>query len=300
MKEKSKIIPWENTITNIQSNILEGLAKYKFLTLSQILRLEVGTTQYKYLHKQVASLRDRKKPLVKCNSYVILQSKKESQQRAGRVEDVYFLSNAGKKALLNELGFPSDRPIKIPIGNNKAYKDYLHRRWTVDFQIALNLWAKRNGIDLQFFDTYFDKVGNNRVAKNLKAKTKIDLEEGDYFIPDGIFKLLYKKQEFFFLFEMYNGKDTLRTMNQLHKHAIGLTRKFTHQKYGLDKSKAYTTVFIFRHKSLQQSFIKRVVGEKEVFAPIQNYFICKCLKDLEEDNFFQNWRTIFGRQKNLF
>ena len=300
MTKKQKPIPWENTITNIQSKVLEKLASYKFLTLSQILHLKVGTTQYKYLHKQVSSLRDRRYPLVKCNSYSILQSNKGDSKKGGKVEDVYYLSKAGKRALLNDLHHPTDKEIKIPIGNNRTSKDYLHRKWTIDFQIHLNLWAKENSFNISFFDCYFDKIGNNRVAKNLRAKTKIDLGQDDYFIPDGVFEIQTPSRKHFFLFEMYNGQDTSRTIYQLHKHCIALTKKNTHQKYDLDKSKAYTTVFIFRHKSLQQSFIKRVVEQKEVFAPIQNYFICKSLEDLEENIFFENWTTIFGRKKNLF
>ena len=77
---------------------------------------------------------------------------------------------------------------------------------------------------MPFFDTYFDKIGNNRVARNLRAKTRIALSETDYFIPDGAFKIVdIGGNQRFFLFEMYNGKDSARIVRQMHKHAQSIT-----------------------------------------------------------------------------
>lgn len=70
---------------------------------------------------------------------------------------MYFLTKKGKEALINELQmFPED--IRRPIGKTVAYKDYLHRKNTIDFQIRLEQRAKDEGHELAFFDTYFDMV----------------------------------------------------------------------------------------------------------------------------------------------
>ena len=45
-KQKSEV-KWEGVITNIQSNVLGKLARYKYLTLSQILKLEEDYTKEK-------------------------------------------------------------------------------------------------------------------------------------------------------------------------------------------------------------------------------------------------------------
>ena len=95
-----KTVPWEGKITNIQANILESLAKYKYLTIPHLLALEIGTNQYKYMWKQISSLRDRRKPLVICNNYDV------PEPRKGRVFSMYHLSKEGKKALVQELDYP--------------------------------------------------------------------------------------------------------------------------------------------------------------------------------------------------
>lgn len=77
--------------------------------------------------------------------------------------------------------------IRMPIGRAKLFfKDYFHRKYTIDFHIKLRKWAKKIQIELCFFDTYFDKIGNNRKNKNLKAKTKLDVGNS-YLIADAVF-----------------------------------------------------------------------------------------------------------------
>ena len=291
-------IKWENVITNIQGNVLEGLARYKFLTLSQMLDLQVGTTRYKYLWEQVKSLRDRRKPLVSCHRY------ENPEPRKGRVEDMYFLTSLGKTALVNELLF-SERAIKIPAGNTPAYKDYFHRKNTIHFQIALDKWADDVGVDVPFFDAYFDMTGNNRTSKDLRAKTKIDFGGEEYFIPDGVFKLNKEKKQRLFLFEMYNGKDSNRVIEQLHKHAIAMTNRYTHHSLGYDPNKSYTIVLMFEFEGIKKAVVEKAKKEfsesgKQSFGKVQQYFISKSLDDLKEGNFDRNWTTLFGRKSKLF
>lgn len=297
MKVTSKV-KWSNVITNIQGNVLEGLARYKFLTLSQMLDLEVGTTRYKYLWEQVKSLRDRRKPLVRCHRY------ENPEPRKGRVEDMYFLTPIGKTALVNELLF-SEQSIKIPAGNTPAYKDYFHRRNTIGFQISLDRWAKSKDVGVPFFDTYFDMTGNNRVNKDLRAKTKVDLDGEDYFIPDGVFRLEEDKRQRLFLFEMYNGKDSGRVIEQLHKHAMAMTERYTHHSLGYDPKKSYTIVLVFEFEGIKKAVIGKAKKEfsesgKQSFGKVQQYFICKSIEELEKGRFGKNWTTLFGQKSDLF
>lgn len=295
-KREKDQVKWEGVITNIQGNILTHLARYKFLTISQLLDLDVGTSQYKYLWKQIASLRDRKTPLVKCQRFSVTAPPQGKPPQ--RIEDWYYLSNAGKKALINELRFENE--IKMPIGRgNLAYKDYRHRRRTIDFQIALERWAISIGMEIPFFDRYFDKLGNNRTDKNLRAKTRIDFKEKDFFIPDGAFKIANDQLEKFFLLEIYNGKDTNRTINQLHKHATALTKRYTHQAYNLPKNKSYNIVLIFQNESLQNAVVERVNNQEKAFSIIQKYFRCKSLNQLKEGDFNSEWITLSGENNNL-
>ena len=122
-------VKWDGRITMIQGNVLEALARYKFLTMSQMLKLDIGTTQYQYLAMQTKSLRDRGRPLIGCHNFHI------PQPRKGRVESMYYLRPKGREALVFELDIPEEK-IKMPIGKSVAYKDYLHRKYTIDYQIG--------------------------------------------------------------------------------------------------------------------------------------------------------------------
>lgn len=279
-------IPWEGVITSIQGNVLEGLARYKFLTMSQMLSLDIGTVHYQYLHRQIASLRDRIKPLVGCHNF------KTPQPRKGKVESMYFLTKKGKLSLIHDLMIPEEE-IKIPIGKTVAYKDYLHRKSTIDFQIALDKWANDRGYHVPFFDTYFDKTGNNRVSRNLKAKTRIALSENDYFIPDGAFKVFdTENEQRFYLFEMYNGKDSARIVRQMHKHAQSMTFRCTHRKYSIEENKSYKVVLVFQFESIMQAVIERVQKDP-AFTYIKQYFICKTIEDVREKD-FNEWVNTSG------
>jgi len=269
MNKMIKKIPWENKITFIQSNVMEHLARYKFLTLSQMLALDIGTTQYQYLWKQVMSIRDRKNPLVGCHSFGIPQPQK------GKVER-----------------------IKMPIGKTAAYRDYFHRKYTIDFQIALDKWANENGVIIPYFDTYFDKVGNNRKDKSLRAKTKIGEGDDDYFIPDGVFDVTIEDVKRFYLFEMYNGVDTGRTIKQLTKHAHALVERKTHTKYKLDRKKSYNIVLVFEFDSMMKAVIKRISSD-ERFKFIEKYFLCKSLAQVRAGDFYNNWTTLSGKKSDF-
>lgn len=297
-KQQKSEIQWEGVITNIQSVVLAKLARYKFLTLSQLLSLEVGTTQYKYLWKQITSLRDRRQPLVKCQQFNTVTAVSSSGKKTPeRVEDLYYLSKEGTKALRQELGF--EELIKIPVGRRLAYKDYRHRKRVIDFQIQLDLWTNENESVIPFFDTYFDKEGNNKVSGNLRAKTRIDFGSSGFFIPDAAFKMEQMDNQKFFLFEMYNGTDVKRTTVQLHRHGIAMANRYTHKAYALPKNKSYNIILLFERDGLKNSVIDRVKKNEPAFNKMEKYFRLKSLADLAEGDFFENWLTLHGTHTNL-
>ena len=281
----TKKVPWAGRITSIQGNILEALARYKFLTNTQLLRLDVGTTQYPYLAKQIRSLRDRGRPLVGTHNF------HTPQPRKGRVESMHYLTLKGREALVFELDKDVES-IKMPVGKSVAYKDYLHRRYTIDYQIELDKWAEQNGATVPIFDTYFDKVGNNRVSKNLRAKTRITLSQDEYFIPDGAYFLKREGGKRLHLMEMYNGKDTGRIIRQLHKHAQALAFKCTHKQFNLDPDFSYTVDLVFQYESIMRATIERI-QEDGAFTNIGQYFLCKTIEEVN-DGQLDTWVDLFG------
>lgn len=94
--------------------------------------------------------------------------------------------------------------------------------------------------------------------------TKIDILDDEFIIPDVAFKLdMLDGEEKFFLFEMYNGKDTGYIIRQLHKHSNALTSKATHRRYQLDKKKSYTTLLVFQFEGIMDAVIKRTQRNNE-------------------------------------
>jgi hypothetical protein len=285
-KIQKKQVQWAGRITNIQGNILKALARYKFLTNRQLLKLQVGTTQYQYLTKQVASLRERGRPLIGTHDFAV------PQPRKGRVESMHYLTPKGREALVFELEIEQET-VKMPIGTSAAYQGYQHRKHTIDYQIALDQWAEANEAVVPTFDTYFDKVGNNRVAKNLRSKTRILLSQDKYFIPDGVYFLKKENSRRLHLVEVHNGKNTKKLVGQLHNHAQALTFRCTHKQFNLDPDFSYTIDLIFEHESIMKATIERVQGDG-AFANISQYFLCKTIDDVRAGQ-LDEWVDLNGQ-----
>ena len=296
MKKQTNKLRREGVVSNIQSKVLISLAQFKFLTISQLLEIGVGTTQKSYLWKQMASLRDRKTPLVKCQRFAMVHT--QGNKPPLKVEDWYYLSPAGKRFLEDE---HHSGIIKMPVGRgNIPSKDYFHRKRTISFFIILTKWAKAEKIEIPFIHNYYDKTGNARRNGNLRAKTKIEFKGGDFFIPDGVFKLRSEENEKFFLMEMYNGNDIGRTVSQLVKHATCLTQRYAHKAYKIPLNKSYVIILIFEKQTLMEATIDRISNREPALAIIQKYFRCKTMEDINNGSFFEDWKTLGGVEVELF
>jgi len=164
-------------ITEVQENIMRSLGIFKFLTPSMIKTLGISKDT-SYINKQLKNLRDdRRKPLTGVRRF-------GADPEYGKLEYVHYLTKHGKKVLAEELGIKEEN-IKAPIGTSTMFKrDYLHRIPTINILIVMYQWATSVDLEVKFIDTYFDKLGNNRIDKNSRAKTRIDLPGGKYFTPD--------------------------------------------------------------------------------------------------------------------
>ena len=273
-----------NTITTLQSNILVELARYKFLTVSQMHRLGLG--------KDISWIRTQAKQLTDSNAPLIERLIFSVTPRKGRVENVFFLTKRGKEALIDGLKM-DENAVKMPIGNSTLfYKDYTHRKNTIDFQIAAYQWAQEQerSTYIDFFDCYFDKLGNNRTLGNLQAKNKIALDQEDYIIPDGVFMLQTAQRPYLFLFEMYDGKDTKRVLEQVKKHVRAIAQGTPSEKYNYPF--AHRVILVFEFEALKDAFIERTKNNI-YFSEVSPCFRCKSIEGVERD-FFTGWQNLTG------
>lgn len=203
---------------------MEFLNIYKFLTISQFMKLELSKDRSNS-SKILRKFNDRKKPFVKKISFGV-------HPKIGRLEDFYYLTKEGALFLaeLNNLEIEELNYVKG--SSTLFFRDYYHRKATIDYHIYLREWVKENNQSLDFFYTYFDKVGSNKESKSskssgrLEAKTKIKFEDKSFFIPDGIYQLtdLETNKSYLYALEIYTDdtRGVKRILTQLEKHIQAL------------------------------------------------------------------------------
>jgi len=279
----------EINITNIQLNILEALATYKYLTFSQMLKLDIGTTQYQYLWKQMVNIRDCPTPLVNYHSYSV------PHPRIWKSESMYYLTTNWKDFLVRELGINA-KDIKHQIWNTVLHRDYYHRKKQIDFHIFLEKFLKSTSFTLDYFSAYFDKTGNSRRDNNLTSINRIELSKNSFYIPDGIFQVSdFAWESKLFLFEMCNWNDTKRIMKQVHNHAKALVSKSVHVKFDLQANKPYKILFLFDKTSIMEEVIKRFTSDQSLIE-LRKYFRFHDYNKIEYNDFFNtrkdvNWNS---------
>jgi len=285
--ESIKKVEWENKITRIQENILKQLAHYKFLTIKQLLHLGVGTKNYPYLWRQIASLRDRKKPFVCCDSF------SDPRPDMGKAESVYYLNSNGKNVLINEFEM-EEEDIRYKVGNHLTASQHYHRLYCVEYQMALDKWLDNNDLYTNNYLTYMDTTGSSKSEQGLKKKTKIEMG-ASHIIPDGAYKVENEnKESVLHLFELCNGKETKRIVSQLHKHAQAMAFGFAADHFQISRSKPYKVVIVFTHRSALKGVIAKILKD-EKFSAIYSHFICKEI-EVEKD---KTGKPIEGRMRYI-
>ena len=113
-----------------QTEILLALARFKFLTTSQIQK--VVPREIAWLRKQIALITHRENALMGKLTFGF-------HPKYGKLENVFYLTPRGKETLCQTLNFAPEA-VKMPIGDSSLfYKDYTHRRNTIDIHLHLYL-----------------------------------------------------------------------------------------------------------------------------------------------------------------
>ncbi|CAA6810859.1 MAG: Unknown protein [uncultured Campylobacterales bacterium] len=268
--------------------ILESLARYKYLTTSQLDLLNILKNKMG-LYQRLRELRAGKKPLIANNSFGIMPGK-------GKLEDFYYLTSKGQDFLIENLEY-NEQKIKAPKGTSSLFaRDYFHRKETINFYIYFDKWINKNDGDILFLDYYFDKIGDNRSKKNLRAKNKIDIEQtGGYIIPDIVTKFTYKNEPYLFFIEQHNGKDTKKLLKQLYFHLLALEEGKGAEKYQMQKN--HRVAVIFEFESILKATLERIQNINE-FKGFEKFFIFKTNESLNK-SFFNDWIDLKRINTNL-
>ncbi len=275
-------------LTESQIRAIELLAKYKYLTSSQFVKMGLYKKRG-YLTNSLKVLVDMKKPLL---------AKYDFNPINGKLESLYYLTKHATKFLIEELEY-SENQIKIPKSSNHIrLKDYFHRKATIDFHIHLNQWLELNSGKIIFLNYYFDKIGNNRGTDHtnyVTALNRIYLDKKNFFIPDISTMFNINNKKYLYLFEQHNGQDSKRLFEQLRIHVLALSKGVVPEKYNIKI--AHKVVVICEYESVKKSVIQMLQKEKGI-ERFDKFFIFKTNSELQED-FYTNWAKISGKSTDF-
>jgi len=272
-------------ITERQLQILEALARFKFLTSDQIAKLfKLKNTNS--INTLLLNLKERKRPLVDYKEFGLLPLH-------GRLARMHFLTSYGKDIVQEDLGY-SPESIKFVKNSASLYRrDYFHRRDTVTFNMYFQQWLANNGYQLEFFNYYFDRTGSNR---NNTGETLNSLQVKDFkIVPDGIGLFNTPERPYLFLFEQHNGKDKMRAVNQIAGHCMAISQGSASDKYEVDK--AARVYYVYEEESCKRAVMKEL-RDNPNYKDVNKYFLFKTMESLQID-FYTGWQHFNGELVNF-
>jgi len=275
-----------------QEKMLRSLARYKFLTISQMLRLGVAKHQPN-VSKNLKTLRDRK--LVATQGFSMVQ-RDDVSQKSKRVESIFYLTPKGAKEVMERLELPEEK-IKFPKQVKTLFSNvYFHRKYAIDCEISANISALEKGYEVTLFDRDFDKVGSNRKGKGA-SKTKIQTKGDNYIIPDANFILSNQDDEKLFTLELHNERASRAIATQLTNHTFAVENGSVGLKYGIERLHRVLNVFIEENK--MNTVLEKLQKAKTAFREMEMFFFFKTLENAKIGNFYDNWLNLDGNKVNL-
>lgn len=267
-------------ITERQLQILEALARFKYLTAQQLAFI-AGIKHSSNTSRLLKDLNERKKPLVDYKGFGIIPVH-------GRLARVFFLTKYGKEVIVEALGLSPESVKYVQNKHSLFQRDYFHRCDTVNFNIHFQKWLEASGYDLEFFTYYFDKTGSNR---NQTGEIANSIQVRDFkIVPDGIGLFSTPERAFLFLFEQHNGKDKKRAVDQIMAHCVAISEGGAPDKYGIQS--AARVYYVFESESCLKSTLSELLQLPE-YENFQKFFLFKSKDSLESD-FFGGWLYASG------
>lgn len=261
-------------INNIQTEILEHLGYFTYLTVSQLAGLTGKSLSY--LREQLAILKHRKY----IRSYHVEVATKV------RAENMYFLTKEGATALQeNDKIFTE---LRVPIGTPLFVRDYFHRKHYTDLLISIVQEFRKRDIAIPMLYSYFDKATSNKKNAVLQGKTSIPVGN-TFFMPDGIMITKENNISTLYLLELHNGKDTQRALQHtIATHTLAIAQGSPGKTFGIQANPFVLCAFEF--EGCKQAVIKRL-QQNERFLPLQQFFYFASLEDIIK-NCANAWHTI--------
>ena len=95
-----------------------------------------------------------------------------------------------------------------------------------------------------------------------------------------------------YLVEVYNGKDTARTIKQITKHTQAVELGSVNEQYRF--MEAYRILCVFEHQSMMEAVIGKM-AEDEYFSYMKDHFYFKTIANIHHSNFMEQRRQFDGQ-----
>lgn len=290
------------TITETQLRILERLNDYRFLTVQQMQRIGIAKNT-QTIHKAIKALHDAGKRLVNYAEFGTFPT-------LGRLPRMHYLTKHGAKVLAEALRIDQSE-ISYPKGVKVFSRDYFHRVETIDLHIlARSFCEAHEGVELDFFQVYFEHTGANHWGDPSKPKrealNKIIIDENTALIPDCVFRISDPNgKPFLFVGEIYRGHSTKRLQQQLYKYLASIQTGAINNAYNY--LSGFPILIICEREKAMNSLMNRIKGDQG-FKYAEDYFLFRTLDQIGQgvtraelrEAFAKGWKTYTGKERGLF
>jgi hypothetical protein len=269
-------------------SVLEALAEYRFLTPSQFVKLGIRS-DVSNMNKILREMKNKAKPDIEN-----IDLKKKAGN--GSFEYVYYLSETGKRKLIEDLGVFKES-IKAPKKTTQPYypNDFPHRLGTMNFQIMVHTWADSQQVDIKEFRLYFEKEPKNQGLKKGITRTTVQYDKDKIIHPDSVIKLSIDKREIVVLFEYHRGFDIKKFERQAEAHIEAMKSGKVKERFATDRPSR--VLWVFEEETAMRTAMKRL-REDRSYEQLTEAFLFKSYKEVEQE-LFHNWLTFNGRRLTL-
>jgi hypothetical protein len=268
--------------------VLKALAKYRYLTTNHMLAMGIAKDRG-HLGKVLTNLlsTNKKDGVPGRRPKEIGELDFGVKVGKGRLPRMYYLTRRGADLL--EHVQPDLVPVPFPPRVVQFAPDYEHRVRTVDFHITLSLWALENEQTVVWFRRYYDWWPASKKARQHPV-TRIALEHKNI-VPDAIFLLRDATEtERLCIFEMANGMDTGRVVEQMREYCRGLDQGRINQAFDYGK-KAVRILFVFEHQRLLDLVQAKAMKDRWIqqYAP---HFFLKTSDNCDPYTLQKDWHRL--------
>lgn len=268
--------------------VLEALALFRYCTARQMIAAGACKDYNHLIRSIIPELMGRRPALVECKDFGPLPGK-------GRLARLYSLASGGAEALADLHRRPVTE-FPFPTGGIQFTADYFHRVAYVDFCIALHRWTDAAGYGVLSALHYFDKTGSNRRGEGMAVQSRVDMADGRFIIPDGVFLIDVGEKRRAFAVEIHNETDTKRVVRQLEGHLLAIGNGAVSHKVGHDMAAYVFSV------STDRGLMERVrtrIAALPTFAHVHLLFCFNSLDTLKE-GFSDGWTLADGSPAPVF